>query len=162
MINNLKDRNLEDTNNRDKISDYLNEEEYIETDEHAEDKIIGILNIPTIKLKRGFYSIDSSLNNVNKNIQVIDDSMDKMLILAAHRGNSKVSFFQNLDKLSIGDEINLDYKHKSFKYRLYYKYYENKDGNLAIKYDNSKQVLVLITCVKDLKDKQVVYIAYKI
>ncbi len=155
---NLSERRKEDMINQEKINTYLENS----TEKTSLDEIIGVLNIPTIKLKRGFYSLDSPLNNVNKNIQVIDDNMDSMLILAAHRGNSKVSFFQNLEKLSMGDEIYLDYKHKSYKYRLYYKYYENKDGNLSIKYDNSKQVLVLITCVKELKNKQVIYIAYKI
>lgn len=162
LLNNLSEKKTDEINNQDQISSYLSEEKNREKTEIKYDELIGILSIPTIKLKRGFYSIDSPLNDVNKNIQVIDDSMDKLLILAAHRGNSKVSFFQNLDKLSMGDEIDLDYKHETFKYRLYYKYYEDKDGNLSIKYDNTKQVLVLITCVKNLKDKQVVYIAYKI
>lgn len=158
----LQERKIEEEKNRERISSYLLEEKKdIETKE-TDEQIIGVLNITAINLKRGFYDIDSSLNDVNKNIQVIADDMDKMLILAAHRGNSKVSFFENLDKLSLGDEIDLDYRHNNYKYRLYYKYYEKKDGNLAIRYDNTKDVLVLITCVKGLKDKQVIYIAYKI
>lgn len=144
-------------NNEEMMTAYLNNEEA-----ESIDSLIGILSIPTIQLKRGFYSITSTLNDVSKNIQVIEDNMDNMLILAAHRGNSPVSFFNDLEKLSLGDEIFLDYHHQSYKYILYYKYYEDKDGNLPIRYDNTKQVLVLITCVKELKDKQVIYIAYKI
>ncbi len=158
LVLDIKTREENETINEEKIDAYLvSQNEKIEEDEY-----IGFLNIPTINLKRGFYSISSNLNNVNKNIQVIADDMDKILILAAHRGNSKVSFFQNLEKMSLGDEINLDYKHKTYHYRLYYKYYEDKDGNLAIKYDNTKNTLVLITCVRELKDKQVVYVAYNI
>ena len=158
LVLDIKIREENESVNKEEINTYLISQE----EEIKENQYIGILYIPTINLKRGFYSISSELNNVNKNIQVIADDMDKILILAAHRGNSKVSFFQNLEKLSLGDEIYLDYRHKSYQYRLYYKYYEDKDGNLSIKYDNTKNVLVLITCVRELKDKQVVYIAYKI
>lgn len=158
IVNEILDRKSYEDNNQEKIASYLSGD----IKEETVDEIIGILSIPVINLKRGFYSYDSPLNDVSKNIQVIEDDMDKMLILAAHRGNSKVSFFDNLEKLSMGDEIILDYKHNIFKYRLYYKYYEEKDGNLSIKYDNSKDVLVLITCLKELKNKQVIYIAYKI
>lgn len=155
-------RKIEEEKNQERISTYLSEDKSDKETNDIDDQIIGVLSIDAINLKRGFYAVDSPLNDLNKNIQVIEDNMDQMLILAAHRGNSKVSFFQNLDKLSLGDEIYLNYKHSIYKYRLYYKYYENKDGNLSIKYDNTKNVLVLITCVKELKDKQVVYIAYKI
>lgn len=159
LIFNIKARQNEDLNNETKINNYLVSKTEDNTDD---DQYIGYIYIPTINLKRGFYSLNSNFNDVNKNIQVIADEMDNLLILAAHRGNSKVSFFQNLEKMSLGDEIYLDYKHTNYKYRLYYKYYENKDGNLSIKYDNTKNVLVLITCVRELKDKQVIYVAYKI
>lgn len=157
LVVDIKIREKDIIINEEKINTYLGLE-----DNEEDNQYIGFLNIPTINLKRGFYSLSSEQNDVNKNIQVIADDMDKILILAAHRGNSKVSFFHNLEKMSLGDEIYLDYKHNEYKYRLYYKYYENKDGNLSIKYDNTRNVLVLITCVRELKDKQVVYIAYKI
>ncbi len=156
---NIKSREKVNRENDEKISSYMIEEDEGKMDE---EQYIGFLDIPVIKLKRGFYSMTSEYNNVNKNIQVIADDMDDLLILAAHRGNSKVSFFQNLEKLSLGDEIYLNYKHSVYKYRLYYKYYEKKDGNLSIKYDNNQKTLVLITCVRELKDNLVVYIAYKI
>lgn len=157
----IKSREVDLADNENKINSYLSKEDDKNEEDKSQEQYIGFLDIPVIKLKRGFYSITSEYNDVNKNIQVIADDMDKLLILAAHRGNSKVSFFQNLEKLSMGDEIYLNYKHRIYKYKLYYKYYENKDGNLSIKYDNTKDVLVLITCVRELKDKQVIYIAYK-
>lgn len=120
---NIKSREKVNRENDEKISSYMIEEIEGKKDE---EQYIGFLDIPVIRLKRGFYSMTSEYNNVNKNIQVIADDMDNLLILAAHRGNSKVSFFQNLEKLSLGDEIYLNYKHSVYKYRLYYKYYEKK------------------------------------
>lgn len=146
-------------------AEILNEEkiEYYYADNSIdEESYIGVLKIPSINLIRGFYSFDSKLNNVNYNIEVIKDDMDHILILASHRGNSKVSFFNDLELLDMGDEIYLDYLHHEYKYKLYYKYYEQKDGKLAIKYDDTRETLVLITCDRKDKTKQVIYVSYKI
>ena len=52
---------------------------------------IGYLEIPKIKFKRGFYNIDSSLNTVEANIEIIKgstmpDVTNGNLIIAGHSG----------------------------------------------------------------------------
>ena len=96
---------------------------------------IAVLEIPSINLKRGLVDPSSKYNNVNYNIQIINkstmpDVVNGNLVLAGHNGASYVSFFRNLDKLNINDR------------------------------DNSKTTITLITCKKNTKDTQVVYIGY--
>ena len=80
------------------------------------------------------------------------------LILAAHRGNSSVSFFDKLYKLNLGDEANVTYNDKVYTYKLVNTYLEAKDGTIAIYRDENKTTLTLITCTRGDKKTQTVFI----
>ena len=153
--------------NTEKVLNYYQESSHKKVvDKKSEEDYLGILHIPSINLTRGFYKQTSSLNNVNKNIYYVKESIpleysSSMLILAAHRGNSKVSFFNDLDKLNLGSTIYLDYKGKRYTYILSNKYYELKDGYLNIIRKKNKDSLVLITCNKSKKKYQTIYVSYR-
>lgn len=137
-----------------------------EENHFRDDEYIGVLSIPDINLERGFYSINSPQNSLSKNIlflkeSIIDSKDENTIILAAHRGNSKVSFFNDLDKLKLGCLIKLNYENKEYTYTLEYKYDEIKDGHLNIYRDKNKSSLVLITCNKIRKKYQTIYVAYR-
>lgn len=124
---------------------------------------IGYLNIPKINLKRGFVSLNSKYNSVSYNVMLIKgssmpDVKNGNLILAAHRGNSSVSFFDKLYKLEIGDEADITYNNKVYKYKLVNTYLEEKDGSIAIYRDENKNTLTLITCTRGDKKTQTVFI----
>ena len=126
---------------------------------------IAVLEIPVISLKRGLVSPDSYYNKVNYNIQIINrsnmpDIVNGNLILASHRGTSKVAFFNDLYKLNISDKIYIYYKGYKYEYSIDNIYDTQKDGNIEIYRNKNKTTLTLITCKKNIKDKQVVYIAY--
>ena len=126
------------------------------------DEYIGILEIKKIKLKRGFYSIDSNKNNVDKNIMVINSSdMPDVnlgnLILASHSGNSNISYFKNLDKLEIGDIASIYYLKNKYDYKLVNYYEVDKIGVVQIIKNNDVNCLTLITCKKNT-NKQLVFI----
>ena len=126
---------------------------------------IGVLEIPSISLKRGLVSPDSYYNNVNYNIQIIEHSTmpdidNGNLILAGHNGASYISFFKNLYKLSPNDKIYIYYNGYKYEYTLNNIYDTPKDGNIEIYRDHKKTTLTLITCKKNTKDTQVVYIGY--
>lgn len=126
---------------------------------------VAVLEIPSINLKRGLVSITSKYNNVNYNIQIIDSSTmpdveNGNLILAGHNGSSYISFFKNLYKLNINDKVYVYYNGVKYEY-LISKYYDtDKDGNVEIYRDQNKTTITLITCKKNTKDKQIVYIGY--
>jgi sortase A len=126
---------------------------------------ISVLEIPSIGLKKGLVDKNSKYNNVKYNIQIIKNSTmpDKEkgnFVLAGHNGNSSVSFFKNLDKLSIHDVIYVYYKDYKYTYILNKIYETQKDGQIEIYRDYDKTTITLITCKTNTKDKQVVYIGY--
>lgn len=124
-----------------------------------------IVEIPNIGLKKGLCSIGQECNAVSKNIQILKESdmpnvTNGNLLLAGHNGNSKVSFFNKLDKIKVNDSIYIYYNGTKYEYKLSNYYDIKKTGKAIIHRDNDKTTLVLITCKKNTDDKQVVYIAY--
>lgn len=124
---------------------------------------IGSLEIPKINLNKGFTSLDSPYNSVNKNIEVVKKSSypDKEkgnFILAAHSGNSYLAYFRNLYQLTIGDKAYVNYKNKKYTYKIVNIYEQEKTGKIAIYRDLDKSTLTLITCTKNSHTKQTIYI----
>ena len=128
------------------------------------EEIIGVIQIPKINLKRVLYDIKSDKNNINSNIEIINVSdmpdVDKgNLILASHSGNSDISYFKDLDKLEIDDEIDIYYNNKNYVYYLVDIYKVEKNGQVEIKRNENVNSLTLITCDKSDKSKQLVYVS---
>ena len=124
---------------------------------------IGVLEIPKINIKRGFLNINDKGNNVNKNLQVIKgsdmpDVKNGNLIIAAHSGNSYISYFKNLHKLSNDDVAYVYFNNIKYTYKVVGKYDAEKNGKVTIHRDNKKNTLTLITCSQTDKTKQIVYI----
>ena len=125
---------------------------------------IGYLEIPKIKFKRGFYNINSKLNNVEYNIEIIKGSSmpneeNGNLIIAGHSGTGFKAFFQNLYKLEKGDKATITYSGLNYKYKITNIYKEENTGKVAIKRNHDKTTLTLITCTKDDNSTQTIYIA---
>ena len=124
---------------------------------------IGTIEIPKINLNKGFTAIDSPYNTVNKNVEVVKgstypDVLNGNFILAAHSGSSYLAYFKNLYKLNIGDEAIVNYKNKKYTYKIVNIYEQEKTGKIAIYRDMNKTCLTLVTCTKDSKTKQTIYI----
>ena len=125
---------------------------------------IGYLEIPKIKFKRGFYNINSSLNTVEANIEVIKgsempDVTNGNLIIAGHSGTGWKAFFKDLYKLEVGDEAIVTYAGVNYKYKITNIYKEKNTGTISIKRNYDKTTLTLITCTKDDSSTQTIYIA---
>ena len=146
----------------------IDEEEIKEQSKQEEKKTfnynyIGVLEIPKINIKRGFLNIKDKENNVNKNLQVIKGSdmpnvKNGNLIIAAHSGNSYISYFKNLHKLSNDDVAYVYFNNIKYTYKVVGKYDAEKNGKVTIHRDNKKNTLTLITCSQTDKTKQIVYI----
>lgn len=125
---------------------------------------IGYLEIPKIKFKRGFVDINSKDNDVSKNITIISGSkypnVEKgNFIIAGHSGTGVQSYFKNLYKLNNNDEVYVYYKNIKYTYKIVKIYKQPKDGTIAIYRDYNKTTLTLVTCTKNDKKTQTVYIA---
>lgn len=125
---------------------------------------IGYLSIPDINLKKGFTKKESKYNTVSKNIQILassdyPDQENGNVILAAHSGNSSVSYFNKLYLLNIGSNLYIEYNNIKYTYEISNIYTVLKTGNVEVKRDKNKSTLTLITCTKNDNSTQTVYIA---
>ena len=141
------------------------DEEENKTDNYQDiESYIGYLEIPKIKFRRGFYNIDSRLNTVEANIEIIKgsempDVTNGNLIIAGHSGTGWKAFFKNLYKLEVGDEAIVTYAGVNYKYKITNIYKEKNTGTVSIKRNYDKTTLTLITCTKDDSSTQTIYIA---
>lgn len=124
---------------------------------------IGYLEISKINLKLGFVSKKSYYNNVNRNIELLSASdypdVDKgNTIIAGHSGSGYIAFFKNLYKLSRGDTAKIYYKQKIYTYEISNIYNVPKVGYVSVNRDINKTTLTLITCTKNSKTEQTIYI----
>ncbi|MGM9876802.1 MAG: sortase [Bacilli bacterium] len=164
-LNNLEEKALEDFYNEEIIIDEESTDdtqENIEVKEQAKINYIAVLKIPKINLERGLVAPNSYLNNVNYNVQILkDSSMPDVnkgnLILAGHSGNSRISYFRNLDKLFLGDNVYIIYNNETYQYKIVDIYDIEKTGSAEIIRNKNKTTLTLITCRHNTK-KQIVII----
>ena len=124
---------------------------------------LAFLEIPKINLNQGLLPINSLYNNVNYHVEIlkISDLPDKIngnFILAAHSGTSSIAYFINLYKLKLDDLASIIYNNKKYTYKIVNIYNQTKKGSLNIYRDTNKTTLTLITCTKDDKTNQTVYI----
>ncbi len=134
---------------------------YISTvNKDANDEIIGTLTIDKLNLSKKIYNINSSHNNVEENVTILNDDMN-LIVLAAHSGPGYIAFFNDLDKLELNDTVNLTYNNKKLVYKVTNIEEQPKDGTIEIN-KTDKQRLILTTCSKKDKTKQLVVITKKI
>lgn len=125
---------------------------------------IGTLEIPKLKLKKGFVDYSSKYNNIKYNVTILKgyqfpDVKNGTFKLAAHSGSGPIAFFKDLYKLTIGDEAIVTYKNKKYTYKIVKIYTQKKQGYVIIYGNPNKTKLCLVTCTKGDKTTQTVYIA---
>lgn len=124
---------------------------------------IGYLEIPKIKLKKGFLDKSSPYNNVEKNITVLPastypDIAKSNLIIVGHSGDGYKAYFEYLYKLNTGDIARVTYNNHTYTYKLVNINEQPKTGEITIDRNYDKKVLTLITCTYKNDTLQSVYI----
>ena len=127
-------------------------------------KYFGVLEIPRIGLKRGFYNVGSKYNDIQYNVTMTEKSTMPSeghgnLALMAHSGDSYISYFAYLYRLSVGDDCYITYNGIVYRYQIKQIYNVNKTGLVIIDWEPSNMSLTLITCTKDDETKQTIYVA---
>lgn len=125
---------------------------------------IGTLELSKINLKKGFVDPSSKYNDIQYNVTILKgfdypDVKNGNFILAAHSGTGPIAYFKDLYKLGIGDTAVITYKGNKYTYKITKIYTQKKQGYLTIFRNVNKTTLTLITCTKDNKKLQTVYIA---
>lgn len=125
-----------------------------------EEKPIGKLIIKKINLENDLYSISSKHNNIEENPAILKESIEpakenSIMFIAAHSGTGKLAFFNELDQLTINDEITLIYKNKTYNYVINKIWEEQKNGYIHVNKESTNQ-LVLTTCSPTKDKKQLI------
>lgn len=123
------------------------------------------LEIKKINLKQPFYEINDKNNTIEKNIEILKESImpdkdNSIVIIAAHSGEGDIAYFNNLTELTINDELLLSYNNKIYKYYIKEIYEEDKTGYINVDKEKEKQ-LILTTCHPNKPNKQLVINAIK-
>lgn len=171
IYNNIQSKIYQENNKNNLIVnidvDYINETDTnIDNPPLKEQPIINylaFLEIPKINLNQGILPKTSYYNNVNYHVQILDisdlpDVINGNMVLAAHSGSSNIAYFKNLYKLTKDDKAYIIYNNKKYSYQVVNIYNQVKKGSLNIYRDLTKTTLTLITCTKNDKNSQTVYI----
>ncbi len=156
----------EEVDNIEESTSSLNQNNESSKEDHVDPYLeyyTGNIEIPKINLNKGFTSLNSPYNTVNKNVEIVKGSdyptKEKgNFILAAHSGNSYLAYFKNLYKLKLGDIAYINYEGHKYTYKIVNIYEQEKTGKVVIYRDTNKTTLTLITCTKNSKTKQTIYI----
>ncbi len=129
------------------------------------EKEIMTISIEKINLNRKIYSKNSKLNDIDKNVIIMEESdypdeINSTVILGAHSGTGDIAYFKDLDKLSKGDVITLTYKNKKYKYTVDSLSKDRKDGKIKITYCSNNKRLILYTCYPNDKSSYLVVTSY--
>ena len=171
IYNNIQSKIYQENNKNNLIVnidvDYINETDTnIDNSPLKEQSIfnyLAFLELPKINLNQGILPKTSYYNNVNYHVQILDisdlpDVINGNMVLAAHSGSSNIAYFKNLYKLTKDDKAYIIYNNKKYSYQVVNIYNQVKKGSLNIYRDLTKTTLTLITCTKNDKNSQTVYI----
>lgn len=127
-------------------------------------KYLGVLEIPKIGLKRGFYNIGSKYNNIQYNVTLVEgstlpDVVNGNTILMAHSGDAYISYFAYLYRLNAGDYAYITYNGRRYQYKIVNIYEVPKNGVVRIQRNYNQTTLTMITCTKNNDYTQTVYIS---
>ncbi len=141
-----------------------NGDEGIPEQEMDPNKYIGYLEIPKLNFSKGFYPKESSLNDVDKNLLVVKESdypnvAKGNLIIAGHSGTAWNSFFNDLYKLAVDDELKIKYNDKVYTYKIVNIYKVDKIGHIAVYRNQNRTTLTLVTCTNNDSKTQTIYIS---
>jgi len=122
------------------------------------DDIRGKIIINRINLSNNLYAINSKENNVEKNVTILKGNFEDKngtVIIAAHSGNSKISYFEKLNKLQLNDIVKIIYNNKTYNYIVKDIWDTKKNGSIKIPNMNKNQ-LVLTTCSPNKNNYQLI------
>lgn len=120
--------------------------------------------IPSINLDQDVVVGDRWMESINKNISFYYNTgtpdSNKLIVLMAHSGNGKHSYFTNIDKLNKNDVIYLFYKNVKYKY-IVSKSYLISGNDMSVLNEEKQKGLLLITCYEDNNKKRLVVQSFR-
>lgn len=124
---------------------------------------LAVIEIPHISLKTGIVMSDKTFSSMDRSVSIYPNSdMPDVdggnFILFAHSGNSRISYFKNINKLNIDDNIKIYYKNSEYKYKVIKKYKIHETDDTPLHKMQNKTIISLITCDKTNSDYRLVVV----
>ncbi len=121
---------------------------------------IGNLEIAKINLNEPLFKIDSQENNIEEHVTILKESIfptskESIVFLAAHSGDGRIAYFEELDNLKKNDKIILSINNKTYTYFVKDIWEEEKTGYININKESTNQ-LILTTCSPNHKGYQLI------
>lgn len=172
IYNNALDKRAQDSvdnyiNDTSIVDEVLNEETVEEPKEEKNNSsnninYTAIIEIPKINLKKGVVDSTNNFRSINYAISVDKNSNypneKGNFILYAHSGSSYISYFKNLNKVNINDDVYVYFNGVKYHYVVYDKYDIEKTGKAKVITSKDNNYITLITCNQDRKGYQVIVI----
>lgn len=134
---------------------FINSSEIIKSSNSKLDSdYYGYISIPSIEMNLGFYNYDNPLNNVSKNVQLINTGVNNTYLLAAHSGIGNIAYFNDLSKLQLKDNIYLCIDGTNYTYEVVNIRRIPKTGKINI--SSEENMLYLTTCDQIVKGYQLI------
>ena len=162
---------LLDTSNDTLIRDYyvadqvndVEQEEVVSKLVSKKEDYLGIISIPKINLKTGFYNKNSKKNNVSNSVTLLKESIlpgveSSIIYLAAHSGSGYLAYFKNINKLTYEDIIDISINKVNYQYSIFDIYELPKNGSIMVNRNINENYLVLTTCSNN-KNMQLVIVS---
>lgn len=135
-------------------------EENKKTTKMIRNKYWGYIEIPKLKIYYGFYSLNDQKNQIKNGIEVMSGSSltsinGSNIVLVAHSGIAYNVLFDRLDVLGIEDEVNLYFNNIKYIYKVK-KILKKDKKDILSTIKTNKNTLILITCDKKEKDKNLI------
>ena len=116
----------------------------------VENDQIGYLKIDKINLFQPLLKKESVHNNIEENVTILKDSImptekNSIVFLAAHSGSGSIAFFKDLNKLEVGDIIELKYKNQIYHYQINNIWEERKNGYIHVNKTKLKNLKRFVT-----------------
>lgn len=121
----------------------------------------AILKIPSISINQYLYDLGDKRNNLDERLIFLNGSSTPEkeggnVIIAGHSGFGNISYFKNLYKIKLKDEIYFTYHGKEYIYEVVNKYKVPKTGEVEIIRDPNISSITLITCYGSKKQLVVI------
>lgn len=145
---------------------------FIKINDQKETKLIGkyinnqtkynylnyeVLEIPKINLLEKIEKNKNNFSNLDNSLVYYEDlNYNNRIIIFGHSGMGYNTYFNRLDELKINDYAYLYYDNYKIEYLLKDIYTVSEYETDIMNNTNNKQKLILITCVKNKKDRRLV------
>ncbi len=159
FFNSVAEVDVEEDETLDEQVDISNNEDKTYEELYSDFKYV--VEIPKIDLLQGVVDGDRLAKSIHRNVSAIyqtdtPDIENGNFVLAAHRGTRPTGYFNDINKLSKGNNIHIYYNNKLYIYEVTHNFTIDETNFEILDRQKDKTIITLFTCKKGDDTKRVV------